>query len=142
MDVVAIVISFVALVATLRKKEFGKFVLIRNVNPVEDIRLRLIKSDVYECKFKLLTATKIKIDIKHPNGSNFEPYISINELNPKIEISHIPADSIIKIANGSSKNFRMTYCDKYGNWYCQSISKGKINRRYHKNFWNLTFAGA
>lgn len=65
-DLIALLISVFALTATLRKKEFGKFVFIKINNPNQgnDVWLKVIKSEIYELTFKIISNSVIDGRIK------------------------------------------------------------------------------
>jgi len=143
LDILALIISVIALAATLRKKEYGKFYLIPKNDTQKEVWVKLIKSDIYDVKIicEPYTGMSGRIDLLYPDAEKDSVWVFISELKPDFEFGSIKADTIIKFHNCKSTKFHVTFRDKYNNLYSQCISQDDIGRRYHKNIWNLTFVG-
>lgn len=143
LDILTLIISVLALTATLRKKEYGKFYLIPKNDTQKEVWIKLIKADIYNVKFKCKPYARMKcrIDLLHPDASKDSALASISELKPSFECGSIKANTIVKFNNCKSTKIHVTFSDKYNNFYSQCITQDDIGRRYHKNIWNLTFVG-
>ena len=51
LSITAILISIVSLISTLRKKEYGQFLFIQKEGYIEEVWIRLIKSNIYDINF-------------------------------------------------------------------------------------------
>lgn len=143
LDILALTISIVALIATLRKKEFGKFyfqVLDKNSN---DIWVKVIKSDLYDIKFICEPYKNMSCRIKILNENDDKDFVLgfPNETNPIIQVGLLKENTILKFRNCNSTKIHIQYKDKYNNLYGQELVQNKISERKHKNIWNLTFVG-
>lgn len=144
LDVFTLVISILALCATLRKKEFGRFYFIPKNENRNDVWIKSIKSDLYDLKFTCEPYSNMNLSIILiiPNTEKETFYGFLKETKPIIEIASIKENTIVKFVNCSSTKIHIEFKDKYDNHYTQSFTQEKINRRFHKNFWNLTFVGS
>lgn len=143
LDIFTLIISVFALVANLRKKEFGKFYFIPKNYSRKDIWIKLTKSDLYDihivCEpYKNMT---LRIDVLKPDASKDEPFEFLKETTPKFEFGSLKENTIIKFRNCTSSKIQISYRDKYNNHYTQCLTQEKISGRWHKNIWNLTFVG-
>lgn len=144
MDILALLISIIALVSTLRKKEFGKFFLIQKNDPNKDVWVKVIKSDIYEVKFicEPYKGMKCRIDRLEENSKAELAPVFIKEANPTYEFGILKSNTIVKFHNCNSTMIHVTFRDKFNNLYSQHISRNKASRRNHKNILNLTFTGS
>jgi hypothetical protein len=143
LDIFTLCISIVALLATLRKKGYGKFHLVLSNNKKNGIWIKLIKSDIYEVKLTCEPYDGMagKICLLYPDTENDSFYDFINELNSEVEFGSIKVDTILKLKYCESTKIYISFRDKYNNLYYQWINQNKISRRIHKNMLNLTFTG-
>lgn len=144
-DFLALLISVFALISTLRKKEFGKFVYveINKKNVSNDVWLKIIKSDIYDISFKIKSNHPVNSRVKlfYPNKTETVLYfLSDNQFDFKI--SELKASEKIEFTNFNFQQIKISFTDKYNNKYSQILFSDKIKKRYHLNFWNLTFVGS
>ena len=141
-DIFTLAISIFALIATLRKKEFGKFYFINKNNENDDIWIKVIKSDLYDLKIicEPYTNMSCRIKIRKENDDNEEPFFP-TESNPIVYLGLLKVNSILKFRGCNSSKVRIEYKDKYNNLYSQEMTQNKITERKHNNIWNLTFVG-
>lgn len=144
-EFLAFLISVFALIATLRKKEFGKFVYveINNKNVRNDVWVKIIKSDIYDISFKIKSNLPVNSRVKlfYPDKSETVLYfLSDNQFNFKI--SELKSSEKIEFTNFNFQQIKISFTDKYNNKYSQILYGDKIKKRYHLNFWNLTFVGS
>ena len=144
-DILTIIISVFALIATLRKKEFGKFsfVKINNPNVRNDVWIKVIKSDIYDLSFKIKTFEKTSSRLKlfYPDNSETVLFF-LDENQLKFAITELKAGSKLEFTDFNFDKIDIRYTDKYNNSYTQTLIKDKIGNRKHKNIWNLTFIGS
>ena len=139
LSVIAILISIVSLIATLRKKEYGQFLFVQKENDFE-FWIRVVKSNIYDLRFDFVNGIKPnRIKILYPNEIKDIPlwFESSNLKDLKLPI--ITEDTIIKIKNREGLNIRIYFRDRFNNHYCQVLDKTKISNRKHLNCLNLTF---
>ena len=143
LDIFTLLISFFALFATLRKKEFGKFYFVPKDNPNQHVWIKVMKSDIYDLKFTCEPYTNMiyRIDFYHPEIKD-DNVIFRNEVNPTFEIGLLTQNTTVKFSSCKSSKIQVEYSDKYNNKYIQIVTQEKISKRRHKNFWNLTFVGS
>lgn len=143
LDILTLIISVIALMATLRKKEYGKFYLIPKNDTQKEVWVKLIKADIYDVKFTCepYTGMTSRIDLLYPDTNKDSVWAFISEVKPSFEFGSIKTNTIVKFHNCKSTKFHVTFRDKYNNLYSQCITQEEISRRYHKNIWNLTFVG-
>ncbi len=141
-SILALVISLIALVSTLRKKEFGKFYYIPINESKSDIWIKLIKNNIYDLNItcESYEGMSSRINIYCPDGGK-DTVFFIDKTSPKFELASLKENSIIKFRNCNSNKFKIRFRDRYNNLYSQNMTQKKINERHHKNFWNLTFVG-
>ena len=144
-DFLALLISVFALISTLRKKEFGKFVYveINNKNVRNDVWVKIIKSDIYDISFKIKSNLPVNSGVKlfHDDKSETVLYfLSDNQFDFKI--SELKASEKIEFTNFNFQQIKISFTDKYNNKYSQILFSDKMKKRYHLNFWNLTFVGS
>ena len=143
-DIFTLAISIVALLATLRKKEFGKlyFQVLDQNN--EDIWLKVIKSDLYDVKIICEPYKDMSCRIKILNEyDDKDSVLSFpNETNPIVQVGLLKVNTILKFRGCNSTKIHIQYKDKYNNLYRQALNQNNISERKHKNIWNLTFVGS
>lgn len=142
-DILAIAISIIALIATIRKKEFGKFyfqILDKNNN---EIWLKVIKSDIYDIKFICEPYKNMSCKINILNEYNDKDFVLDfpTEKKPIVQVGLLKENTILKFINCNSTKIHIEFKDKYNNRYSQELLQNKISDRKHKNIWNLTFVG-
>jgi hypothetical protein len=143
MNILALIISIVALIATLRKKEFGKFYFVDLDHNNDDIWIKVIKSDLYDVKFicEPYENMSCRINILNENDDKDSVLGFPNETNPIVKIGLLKENAILKFRNCNSSKVHIHFIDKYNNVYNQELNHNKISERKHKNIWNLTFVG-
>lgn len=143
-SVIALCISIVALVATLRKKEYGVFYFIPKKENRPHVWIKLIKSDVYDVKFSCEPYKNMntRIDLLYPESNEDSVWDFISETNPSFEFGSLSENTIVKFRSCDSRIIHITFRDKYNNYYKQTLTQNHVEKRYHKNFWNLTFVGS
>lgn len=143
-DVLAFTLSLCAFIATLRKKEYGKFFLIPKNEMQQEYWIKIIKSDLYELKFCIepYKNMKARIDVLYPNAEKDSFLFFPEEPNPDFEIGLLTEGTIIKFHNCKTEKIKISFRDKYNNHYSQTILKNSISKRCQKNIWNLTFTGS
>ncbi len=143
LDVFTLLISFIALTATLRKKEFGLLYFIPKTQSEQHVWIKVIKSDIYDLKFTCEPYKKMscRIDFYHPINPN-NTFFFLDEINPKFEIGLLAENTTVKFSNCKSSIIHAEFKDKYNNKYKQTITQEIISKRRHENFWNLTFVGS
>lgn len=142
-DVLALIISLFALFATLRKKEYGKFWFLEiKENSKSYIIIHLIKSDVYEVKIQFEPYANLNILTEIIQDDNDTSSLFANEPKPYNYISKLKEGSVLRFKQCKSSKIHITFRDKYNNSYSQKLTMDSISKRYHKNFWNLTFFGS
>ena len=144
LDIFTLTISIIALIATLRKKEFGKLYFITKIQANDHILIQVIKSDLYDLKivcepYKNMSFT---ILIQKENETEFKLFSFPNETKPIIEIGLLQTNTILKFKSCNSSKVQIQYKDKYNNHYKQEMSQNDISERKHINIWNLTFVGS
>jgi hypothetical protein len=139
LSVIAILISIVSLIATLRKKEFGQFLFVQKENDFE-IWIRVVKSNIYDVRFDFVNDIKPnRIKILYPNEIKDIPlWFESSNLN-ELKLPVISDDSILKITNSDGLEIKIYFRDRFNNHYCQILDKSKISNRKHLNCLNLTF---
>jgi hypothetical protein len=143
LSLIAILISVVSLISTLRKKEYGQFLFIQKEGFTGEIWIKLIKSDIYDIEFlfndnirpsriKVLTLEDVKDSILYFDSSKYANYKSpvFNE------------NSIIKISLNPEVNIKISYKDRFNNQYYQILTSKEITDRKQINKLNLTFGGS
>ena len=142
-DIFTLIISIFALVATLRKKEFGKlYFVVKNKNN-DDLWIRSIKSDLYELKITCEPYTNMscRINLRYENEDKDSVLAFLSETEPIIQKASLKANTTIKIRGCNSSKIHIEYKDKYNNHYVQELTQEKISKRRQINIWNLTFVG-
>ncbi len=144
LDIITLVISLIALAATLRKKEFGKFYFISKKDSKNDIWIKLIKSDLYDLKFVCEPYTNMacRINLFNPDDDTDLVLEFPTETKPIFEIGLLKQNTTVKFRSCNSSTIHIEFKDKYNNHYSQKLTQEKIFERFHKNFWNLTFVGS
>lgn len=144
LDIFTLIISLMALTATLRKKEFGKFYFMPKKEINDDIWIRLIKSDLYELRFicEPYSNMQCRINLFNPDDSKDLVLEFPKETKPIFEIGLLKENTIVKFRNCKSTIIHIEFKDKYNNLYSQKLTQEKIFKRFHKNIWNLTFVGS
>jgi hypothetical protein len=144
LDITAIILSIFAFLATLRKKEYGKFYFVKNKGENKDLLFKLIKSDVFEVKIQpdLSKDSGLRLILLDPNfldekNVNFTSYEDKN-----FEFGSIKNGTLLKVSGQNIKSLQITFKDKYNNKFSQVITKNNISKRSHNNIWNLTFIGS
>lgn len=142
-DILTLIISILALTSTLRKKEYGKFYLIPKNDNQKELWVKLIKSNIYDVKFicEPYSGMSGRIDLLYPEADKNSVWVFIEEIEPAFEFGSLKENTIVKFHNCTSTKIHVTYRDKYNNLYSQCISQDNIGKRYHKNWWTLTFVG-
>jgi hypothetical protein len=143
LDIFTLIISVIALIATLRKKEFGKLYFIPKNEDQKHIWVKVLKSDLYDLKFicEPYMDMKCRINSYDSNTEKDSTLYFIDETKPIFEIGLLKENTILKFTHCSSSQIHIEYKDKYNNSYTQNLTQEKISTRYHKNVWNLTFVG-
>ena len=144
-DIFTLVISISALIATLRKKEFGTivFVDINNENVRNDIWIKIIKSDIYNVTFKIKSKQTINSRVKLLYSDKTESVLFfLDNKQISFEIPELKPSERLEITNFTFEEIQIKYIDKYNNRYKQTLKKSKITDRRHINCWNLTFVGS
>ena len=143
LDILTLIISLFALTATLRKKEYGKFYFIPKTDTQKEVWVKLIKSDLYDIKFVCEPYKDMvgRIDLLYPDATQNSVWVFLKETKPDFEFGSLKENTIVKFHNCKPTKIHVSYRDKYNNSYSQCITQDNIGRRYHKNFWNLTFVG-
>ncbi|MFY7739249.1 MAG: hypothetical protein ACOVQC_01925 [Flavobacterium sp.] len=142
LDIVTLFISIIALISSLRKREFGKLYFIPKESR-KDIWLKVIKSDLYELEIIFEPYSNMNFKIKvYDNDKDEDSLISFQEeIKPIFKMAELKQNSIIKFINCNSRRIHIKYRDKYNNLYSQNLTQTKIDKRLHKNIWNITFSG-
>ena len=85
LDICTLIISVFALLATLRKKGFGKFYFIPKNESRKDVWIRLIKSDLYDIQFicEHYKNMDLRIDVLKPDEDKDEPFVFLKETTPR-----------------------------------------------------------
>lgn len=144
-DLIALFLSTIALIATLRKKEFGKFVYIElNSNRKErEFWIKLIKSNVYDVEFTIISKDgftgRFKLEKMNENGV---PFWFPDDTNKKMNIAMLSENDKIIINCSEFEKIEIRFKDRFENRYFQTIKNKSCSNRRHINFWNLTFVGA
>ena len=82
-----------------------------------------------------------RVKLFYPDKSETVLYfLSDNQFNFKI--SELKASEKIEFTNFNFQQIKISFTDKYNNKYSQILFGDKIKKRYHLNFWNLTFVGS
>ena len=113
LDIVTLFISIIALISTLRKKEYGKLYFIPKNETRKDIWLKVIKSDLYELKIKFEPYKDMKFIIKVNDFEKNEDILQSfqEELKPIFEMPVLKQNSIIKFTNCNSNLIHIEYRD-------------------------------
>jgi hypothetical protein len=143
-DVLTFTISIVALIATLRKKEFGKLYFQELDQNNTDIWLKVLKSDLYDIRiifepYKNMSC-RLKITNEHEEKDSLLAFP--NESNPIVQVGLLKVNTILKLSGCNATKIQIQYKDKYNNLYEQELNQNNISERKHKNIWNLTFVGS
>jgi|APLak6261690433_1056193.scaffolds.fasta_scaffold08286_2 hypothetical protein len=143
-DVFTLSISIIALIATLRKKEFGKLYFIPKSNENEDLWIQVIKSDLYDVKITCEPYKNMsgRIKILKENSETETVLAFPKETKPTVEIAILKVNTILKFRGCNSSRIQIQYKDKYNNCYSQEMTQNDIGKRRHRNIWNLTFVGS
>mgnify|MGYP003611949954 CR=1 FL=1 len=143
LDIFTMLISIIALLSTLRKKEYGKFYFIPKNEKEDPIWIKLIKFDLYDLKFSCEPYTNMncRIDIIDPETQAQSFWCFPSEIKPTFEIGFLKQNTIIKFTHCKSSKINIEFQDKYNNKYSQILTQNNMSKRLHKNFWNLTFVG-
>ena len=144
-EFLSLLISISALIATLRKKEFGTivFVDINNENVRNDVWIKIIKSEIYNVTFKIKSKQTINSRVKLLYSDKTESTLfSLNDSQARFNIAALKTDDKLEITNFNFEEIQIKYTDKYNNRYKQTLKKSKITDRRHINCWNLTFVGS
>ena len=140
-DLIALLISVFALTATLRKKEFGKFVFIKINNPNQgnDVWLKVIKSEIYELTFKIISNSVIdgRIKLEYIDGEQTVICFPANS-GKNFYLTSLKPGEKIKVSNFNFNKIEIIFKDKYK----QTLYRDSITKRNHVNFLNLTFVGS
>lgn len=142
LDIVTLFISIIALISSLRKREFGKLYFIPKESR-KDIWLKVIKSDLYELEIIFEPYNNMNFKIKVYDYDKDEDSLRSfqEEVKPIFKMAELKQNSIIKFINCNSSRIHIEYRDKYNNLYSQNLTQTKIDKRLHKNIWNITFSG-
>ena len=144
LDIYTLMISVIALIATLRKKEFGKFYfVIKNVEKNE-IWLQVVKSDLYDLQIICEPYKKMscRINILKESDTKESVIAFPDEEKPIVHFALLKVNTIIKFKGCYSSKIHIQYKDKFNNLYRQEMDQNKIAERKHVNIWNLTFVGS
>ncbi|MES2239004.1 MAG: hypothetical protein V4497_01965 [Bacteroidota bacterium] len=143
LDIFTLLISVIALIATLRKKEFGKFYFIPKKENQKDIWIKLIKSDLYDLKFicEPYKDMKCRINLYDCNTQTDSTIDFPTETEPIFEIGLLKENTIVKFRTCNSSQIHIEFKDKYNNHYTQNLTQERISERRQNNIWNLTFVG-
>ena len=143
LDIFTFIISVIALTATLRKKEYGRFYFIPKNENRNDIWLKVIKSDLYDLRFicEPYKNMQCRINLYDCNAGTDSVIEFPNESKPIFEIGLLKENTIVKFRNCNSSQIHIEFKDKYNNRYTQNVTQEKVAERCHKNIWNLTFVG-
>lgn len=145
-SVFALLISIFALVATLRKKDFGTFYFVPLLEEKYKncVWLKLIKSDVYDITIIIEKSVNLncRLEFYNPDTDKVEIVAFLDNNNNNCKIGHLKANTILKFTHCGSNKISFTYNDKYNNKYTQSVKENILKRRFHINFYNLSFVGS
>ena len=143
LDIFTLIVSVIALIATLRKKEFGKLYFIPKNEDQKHIWVKVLKSDLYDLKFicEPYVNMMCRINSYDCNTEKDTTLFFIKETKPIFEIGLLKENTILKFTHCNSTQIHIEYKDKYNNIYTQNLTQEKISKRCHKNIWNLTFVG-
>lgn len=138
-SILAVLISVISLISTIRKKEFGEFLFVQTERPSE-IWIRVVKSNLYDVCFefeekhkpnriKILKPNELKDDALWFDSSHFDDF----------RHAVIDDNSILKLTYRSDLKVQITFCDRFNNKYCQLLDEMGITKRKHLNPFNFTF---
>jgi hypothetical protein len=144
LDVFTLIISIIALLATIRKKDYGTFYFISKKEKQDNTWIKVIKSDLYDLKitFEPYKNMQLRITMYNPEDNSESLLDFIKEVQPIFELGFLKENCTLKLNSCNCSIIHIEYRDKYNNLYRQSLTKNKISKRTHINFWNLTFVGS
>lgn len=143
LSITAILISIVSLVSTLRKKEYGQFLVIQKEGFIEDVWIRLIKSNIYDINFDFLDGIQpSRIKMYMPGDEKDTPLRFENSKFKNYKNPFFQENVIIKIHSHKNLKMKISFKDRYNNKYYQVLNSQEITNRKQINKLNLTFGGS
>ncbi|MCF8435195.1 MAG: hypothetical protein K9G37_12035 [Crocinitomicaceae bacterium] len=140
LSITAIIISIISLVSSLRKKEFGKFLFIQKEGYINEVWIKLIKSNIYDIEFHFIDNIQPKrIKMLSPDSEKDVLLRFESSKHHNFKYSFLNENTIIKITTYSNLNIKILFTDKFNNRFYQVLNSQEITDRKQLNPLNLTF---
>jgi hypothetical protein len=115
--------TILTLITVLRKMEFGEFSIFRSHDKIElDARLKVIKSDIFNITITFTSSDEVKRVMQINNGET-NTYFTESGKN-FIEIPKLSEETIL-ICSNIHTHLKITYFDRYGNKFSQTIDESR-----------------